>query len=66
MAVKKWGVVLLAWWVYVLTYGAIFPSPILVPRWLPQERFLNQEFCEFKAKQLRREGFEAICLFVDD
>ena len=63
---KTAGVVLLAWWVYVLTYGAIFPSSILVPRWLPQERFLNREFCEFKAKQLRREGFEAICFYVDD
>jgi hypothetical protein len=58
---KTIGIVLLAWWVYVLTYGAISPSFVLVPRWLPQQRFLTQEFCEFKARQLRREGFEAIC-----
>lgn len=60
------GIVLLAWWVYVYTYGLIAPSFTLIPRWIPQERFLHQEFCEFKAKQLRREGFEAICLYVDD
>lgn len=66
MAMRRLGVVLLAWWVYVYGYTVAFPYLVPVLRWYPTERFLNQEFCEFKARQLRREGIEAICWFVDD
>lgn len=27
---------------------------------------LKQEFCDFKARQLRRDGVEAVCWYVDD
>ena len=59
--------VLLAWWIYVNTYAVVpYPFPYPTWRWLPRERFLHQEFCEFNAKRLRREGLDAICVYVDD
>ena len=66
LATKTIGVVLLGWWVYVYTYVVVAPNVAPILTWLPQERFLHQEFCEFKAKQLRRNGAEAICWYVDD
>ena len=61
------GTILIGWWIYVNTL-VVAPTPYPYPvwRWLPRERFLHQEFCEFNAKRLRREGVEAICVYVDD
>ena len=61
------GTILIGWWIYVntLVVGP-YPHPYPVWRWLPRERFLHQEFCEFNAKRLRREGVEAVCVYVDD
>lgn len=66
LATTMIGIVLLGWWVYVYTYVVVAPNVVPILRWLPRERFLNQEFCEFKARQLRRDGLEAICWYVDD
>ncbi|KRT72458.1 MAG: hypothetical protein XU13_C0024G0011 [Candidatus Rokubacteria bacterium CSP1-6] len=61
------GTILIGWWIYVNTLVvAPYPYPYPVWRWLPRERFLHQEFCEFNAKRLRREGVEAVCVYVDD
>ena len=59
------AVVLFGWWVYVYTY-MVTPSPFPVWQWVPHERFLYQEFCDFSARNLRREGRDAICWYVDD
>ena len=60
--------VLIAWWLYVNTFAVLpaYPFPYFYPVWQPRQRFLHQEFCELNAKQLRREGFEAFCRYVDD
>jgi hypothetical protein len=71
------GVVLISWWLYVNTFVLLSPYPFPLPRpspypaspawgWVPRERFLHQEFCELRAKQLHREGLRAICWFVND
>ena len=67
---KVSGTILIAWWVYVNTLVLVptyaTPYRYLASQWVPRERFLHQEFCEFKARQLRREGQEATCLYVND
>lgn len=64
------GIVLIAWWLYVSTLVFVpgYPYPHAYPawRWIPKQRFLHREFCELNARQLRREGLEAICQYVDD
>lgn len=64
------GVVLLAWWLYVNTFLLVPAYPyahvVAAWRWTPRERFLHREFCELNARQLRREGLEAACRYVDD
>jgi hypothetical protein len=79
---RKSGVILLAWWLYVgplfITAPAPYPLPAPNPHplvaahphgvvtWFPRQRFLHREFCELNARQLRREGLEAFCRYVDD
>lgn len=60
--------VLIAWWLYVSTFAALpaYPFPYVYPVWQARQRFLHHEFCELNARQLRREGLEAICRYVDD
>jgi hypothetical protein len=68
--VRGKSVVLIAWWLYVYTQ-TIVPSTnpaygYLAWQWVPRERFLHREFCEFRARQLRREGHHTVCQYVND
>lgn len=65
----RW-IVLIAWYVYVSQPATVQSlqtgRTYNVADWVAKDRYLNREFCESKAKEYRRQGYQAICQWVND
>ena len=59
-----------AWWLYVAeleAFQSIQTGQVRTAwKWVAKERFLYRDFCESRATELRRQGQQAMCQYVNE
>lgn len=59
-----------AWWLYVAELAAFQSRQTgqvyTTWKWVAKERFLFRDFCESRATELRRQGQQAMCQYVNE
>ena len=59
-----------AWWLYLAeleAFQSIQTGQVRTAwKWVAKERFLYRDFCESRATELRRQGQQAMCQYVNE